>query len=118
MQLATVAEHGDVDTALMFRRSPEGAACRQRAATGTLTDDDKRELPKCFHELIEHLESPVNEATGVKVKQSDYVNMLNDAGNPREIDLVILRRKLGGIAKGKAPGYTGNGPDLYASLLL
>ena len=42
--------------------------------------------------------------------------MLNDAGNPREIDLVILRRKLGGIAKGKAPGYTGNGPDLYASL--
>ena len=42
--------------------------------------------------------------------------MLNDEGDPREIDLVILRRKLGGIAKGKAPGYSGNGPDLYASL--
>ena len=104
------------DTALMFRRSPEGAACRQRAATGTLTEGDKRELPKCFHELIEHLESPTNEATGVKVKPADYVNMLNEKGDPREIDLVILRRKLGGIAKGKAPGYSGNGPDLYASL--
>ena len=42
--------------------------------------------------------------------------MLNEKGEPREIDLVILRRKLGGIAKGKAPGYSGNGPDLYASL--
>ena len=83
MKFAAAAETGDTDTALMFRRSPEGAACRQRAATGTLTEGDKRELPKCFHELIEHLESPVNEATGVKVKQTDYVNMLNDEGDPR-----------------------------------
>ena len=27
-----------------------------------------------------------------------------------------MRRKLGKIAKGKAPGFSGNGPDLYASL--
>ena len=55
MKFAAAAESGDTDTALVFRRSPEGAACRQRAATGTLTEGDKRELPKCFHELIEHL---------------------------------------------------------------
>ena len=28
----------------------------------------------------------------------------------------VLRWKLGEIAKSKAPGYSGNGPDLYASL--
>ena len=27
-----------------------------------------------------------------------------------------LRRKLGGIAKQKAPGYSGNGPDLHAPM--
>ena len=99
MKLAAAAESDDSDTALMFRRSPEGAACRQRAVTGTLTEGDKRELPKCFHELLDHLESPTNEATGAKVKPADYINMLNAKDDPREIDLVILRRKLSGIAK-------------------
>ena len=116
MKLAAAAETGDSNTALMFRRSPEGAVCRQRAVTGTLTEGDKRELPKCFHKLLDHLESPTTELTGTKVKPADYANMLNERGETREIDLVILRRKLGGIAKGKAPGYSGNGPDLYASL--
>ena len=39
--------------------------------------------------------------------------MLGDDGQPRVIDRTILRRKLGKIAKGKAPGYSDNGPDLY-----
>ena len=32
------------------------------------------------------------------------------------IDRTILRRKLGKIAKGKAPGYSGDGPDFYAAM--
>ena len=42
--------------------------------------------------------------------------MVDGSGAPRLFTRAILRRKLGKIAKGKAPGYTGNGPDLYASL--
>ena len=47
---------------------------------------------------------------------SDYANMLDDSGAPRLITLAILRRKLGKTAKGKAPGFSGNGLDLYAVL--
>ena len=43
---------------------------------------------------------------------SEYVNMLDDFSAPRLITLAIMRRKLGEIAKGKAPGFSGNGPDL------
>jgi len=59
MKLAAAAETGDANTALVFRRSPEGAACRQRAVMGTLTEGDKRDLPKCFHKLLGHLECRV-----------------------------------------------------------
>ena len=52
------------------------------------------------------------------VRSSDYVNMLDDSGAPRLITLAIMRRKLGKIAKeGKAPGFSGNGPGLYAAAL-
>ena len=37
-------------------------------------------------------------------------------GSPRVFDRTIRRRKLGKIAKGNAPGYSGNGPDLYAAM--
>ena len=42
--------------------------------------------------------------------------MLGDDGNPRVFDRTIMRRKLGKLAKGKSPGYSGNGPDLYAAM--
>ena len=41
--------------------------------------------------------------------------MVDESGAPRPIDMSTLRRKLSGIAKQKAPGLSGNGPDLYAS---
>ena len=104
------------DTALLFRRNEEGGARRDRAANGTLTSEDKAALPRCFHELIPHLRPPTNPATGVAVGSAGYVNMVDESGAPRIFTRAILRRKLGKIAKGKAPGYTGNGSDLYASL--
>ena len=42
--------------------------------------------------------------------------MLGDDGQPRMISRTILRRKLGKIAKGKAPGYSSNGTDLYVAM--
>ena len=42
--------------------------------------------------------------------------MVDELGAPRLIDMQTMRRKLGQIAKGKAPGFSGNGPDLYAAL--
>ena len=42
--------------------------------------------------------------------------MVDELGAPRPITVAIMRRKLGKIAKGKAPGFSGNGPGLYASL--
>ena len=73
-------------------------------------------LPPCFHGLLEHLRSPVKRATGDRVKSADYVNIIDEDGQPRLFARTIIRRKLGEIAKGKAPGFSGNGPDLYASL--
>ena len=63
------------DTALMFSRSEEGKACRERAAGGNLTNEDKVALPNCFHELLPHLQPPTNPATGVAVKPADYLGM-------------------------------------------
>ena len=37
-------------------------------------------------------------------------------GTPVPFDFAIVRRKLGSIAKKKAPGLPGNGPDLYACM--
>ena len=39
---------------------------------------------------------------------------VDEDGSPRQFDLLTVRRKLGSIAKGKAPDLTGNGPDLRA----
>ena len=50
------------------------------------------------------------------MQQSDYTNMLAADGSPKQIEWVKWQRKMGDIAKGKAPGYSGNTPDLYASL--
>ena len=53
--------------------------------------------------------------TGETVRESDYTTMIDDDGMPRTIDMATVRRKLSGIAKQKAPGLSGNGPDLYAA---
>ena len=66
--------------------------------------------------LLEHLRSPINDATGERVKPTNYINMADEDGQPRLLTRTIMRRKLGKIAKRKAPGFSGNGPDLYASL--
>ena len=83
---------------------------------GEVTEDDRQQLPPCFHELLEHLQSPVSGLTGETVRSKGFVSMLGDGGNPRVFDRTIMRRKLGKIAKGKAPGYSGNGPGLYAAM--
>jgi len=49
-------------------------------------------------------------------RSSGFVNMRDDSGAPRLITAAIMRRKLGKIAKSKALGFSGNGPDLYAAL--
>ena len=46
------------------------------------------------------------------MRSSDFANMQDDLGAPRLITVAIMRRKLGKIAKGKAPGFSGNGPGL------
>ena len=51
------------------------------------------------------------------MRESDYTTMVGDDGMPRVIDIATLRRKLGSIAKQKAPGFSGNGPDLYSMRL-
>ena len=83
---------------------------------GELTDDDITQLPSCFYELLADLKSPVSGRTGATVRSSDFVNMVDDLGAPRLITVAIMRRKLVKIAKGKAPGFSGNGPGLYAAL--
>jgi hypothetical protein len=42
--------------------------------------------------------------------------MAQEDGTPNPATFDDLRRKLGGIAKQKAPGYSGNGPDLHAPM--
>ena len=103
-------------TVLLFRRGEAGRRCRARAVKGELMDDDITQLPSCFHELLDDLKSPVSGRTGATVQSSDFANMLDDLGVPRLITVAIMRRKLGKIAKGKAPGFSGNGPDLHAPL--
>ena len=96
------------DTALLFRRGAAGRSCRERAAQGGVTEDDRQQLLPCFHELLEHLQSLVSGLTGETVRSKDFVNMLGDDGSPRVFDRTILPRKLGKIAKGKALGNSGN----------
>ena len=104
------------DTALLFRRCAAGRRCRARAVKGELADDDITQLPSCFHELLIDLQSPVSGRTGATVCSSDFANTQDDSGALRLITVAIMHRKLGKIAKGKAPGFFGNGPDLYAAL--
>jgi hypothetical protein len=115
-RLATMDRSRVDDTALLFRKGEAGRRCRARAVKGELTKDDITQLPSCFHELLEDLKSPVSGRTGATVQSSDFANMVDELGAPRLITPAIMRRKLGKIAKGKAPGFSGNGPDLYASL--
>ena len=42
--------------------------------------------------------------------------MIDEDGAPRQFDFATIRRKLGSTAKQKAPGLSGNGPDLYACM--
>ena len=107
------------DTALLFRRGVAGRRCRARAVKGELTDDDIAQLPSCFHELLIDLQSPVSGRTGATARPSDFANMQRCKTTqvpPRLITVAVMRRKLGKIAKGKAPGFSGNGPGLYAAL--
>ena len=95
------------DTALLFRKDATGRRCRARAVKGELTHDDITQLPCCFHELLDDLKSPVSGRTGATVQSSDFANMVDELGAPRLITPAIMRRKLGKIAKGKAPGFSG-----------
>ena len=103
------------DTALLFRRSAEGRACRMRAVLGQLTGNDRSQVPPCFAILLVYLERPVSRTTGATVREADHISMVDEDGVPRIIDMATVRRKLRSIAKQKAPGLTGNGPDLYAA---
>ena len=69
----------------------------------------------CFAALLESLERPLSQTTGVTVRESDYISMVDDDGVSRIIDMATVRRKLSSIAKQKAPGLSGNGPDLCAA---
>ena len=72
------------------------------------------EIPEIFHPLLRHLQSPISSLTGATVLPSDYTTMAQEDGTPNPVTFDDLRRKLGGIAKQKALGYSGNGPDLHA----
>ena len=60
------------DTALLFRKGEAGRRCRTRAVKGELTTDDIKQLPSCFHELLEDLKSPVSGRTGSTVQSADF----------------------------------------------
>ena len=45
------------------------------------------------------------------MQQSDYTDMLAADGSPKPMEWIEWQRKMGDIAKGKAPGYSGNTPD-------
>ena len=110
--------HGDErNTAKLFSRTAEGRRTRQRAVRGELTPEEIAKIPEIFHPLLRHLQSPVSSLTGETVVPSDYVHMAQADGTPNPVTFDDLRRKLGGIAKQKAPGYSGNGPDLHAPML-
>ena len=99
------------DTALLFHRGAERRACRMRAVLEWLTGDDRSQPPP----LLGYLKRPLSRMTGETVRESDYTTMADDDGITRVIDMATVRRKLSSIAKQKAPGLSGNGPDLYAA---
>ena len=75
------------DTALLFRRSDEGRACRMRAVLGRLTGDDRSQVPLYFAALLGYIERPLSWMTGATMRESDYTSMVDDDGVPRIIDM-------------------------------
>ena len=63
-ELAALDRGSFDDTALLFRRGAVGRSCRARAVQGGVTKDDRQQLPPCFQQLLEHLQSPVSDLTG------------------------------------------------------
>ena len=113
---AELRHRDEYDTIKLFSRTAEGRLTRQRAVRGELTPEEIAEVPEIFHPLLTHLQSPVSSLTGETVVPSDYVHMAQLDGTPNPVTFDDFRRKLGGIAKQKAPGYSGNGPGLHASM--
>ena len=104
------------NTVKLFSRSVEGRRTRLRAVRGELTPAEIAEIPAVFHLLLRHLQRPVSAETGATVLPPDYSTMAHADGTPNPVTFDDLRRKLGGIAKKNAPGYSGNGPELHAPM--
>ena len=66
--------------------------------------------------MLGHLSSPISKTTGHPVHCTIYVSIIDGDGAPQQFDFATIRRKLGSIAKQKAPGLSDNGPDLYACM--
>ena len=109
-------EPGPEDTAVLFRRNEEWREFRRRAVAGELTPHDISRVLECFHALLKHPASPISKIIGLPVHCTDYEPMIDEDGAPRQFDFATIRRKLGRIVKQKAPGLSGNGPDLYACM--
>ena len=110
VERSAVAEPRPEDTAILFRRNEEGREFRRRAVAGELTPHDIiSRVPECFRALLEQLASPISKTTGLPVDCTDYESMIDDDGAPRQFDFAAIRRKLGSIAKQKAPRLSGNG---------
>ena len=93
-----------------------GVAEHGRCRAESRREGDRQQLSRASTNW-EHLQSPVSGLTaGETVRSKYFVNMLGGGGSPRVFDRTILHRKLGKIAKGKAPGYSGNGPGVYAAM--
>ena len=93
-----------------------GVAEHGRCRAESRREGDRQQLPRASTNW-EHLQSPVSGLTaGETVRSKYFVNMLGGDGSPRVFDRTILHRKLGKIAKGKAPGYSGNGLGVYAAM--
>ena len=104
------------DTALLIRRNAEGRRCRLRATENKLRPQDAADIPAQLWPLLPHFRRKVTPASDTRVQQSDYSNMLAADGSPKPAELVEWQRKMGDIAKDKAPVYSGNTPDLYVPL--
>ena len=104
------------DTALLMRRNADGRRCKLHATESTLRPQDIADIPAQFWPLLPHFRRKTISASEERVQQSDYTNMLAVDGSPKPMEWVEWQRKMGDIAKGKAPGYSGNTSNLYVSL--
>ena len=87
-----------------------------RAPESTLRLQDIADIPAQFWPLLPHFRRKIIPESEGRVQQSDYTNMLVVDGSPKPMEWVEWQRKMGDIAKGNAPGYSGITPGLYASL--